>query len=172
MARSNLEVRFSRPFHLTLAAIGVTMVCAVGVYWLMSPNPTGGEANQYWLIVICGAGLLYYTVRSIRYLFDKAPQVVIGREGIWLGFGRNVLVPWNDVQWVRLRGLRPVLQIGVSVELFLRLRVSMWNLDDNLSAVQGAGSAFGIRGNGLDTSTREMLAAIEAWSRTVAPAVD
>lgn len=164
MSRSPLEVRYSQPFHLTLAVIGFGITIVAAGFWLLSEDRNGDRSSQFWLMAICAAGLLYYAIRSVRMIFDRRPQLVVDRKGIRLGFGRDVLIPWKDVQWVRTRGLRPMLQIGIPPETFVALRLSMWNLDDSLTPPQGAGSAVGIRGNGLDTSIADIATAIDQWN--------
>jgi hypothetical protein len=164
--RQPLEVRYSQPFHLCLAVIGIGLVGGFGLYSLvLAPEPVRSELNPQNLTIagICAAGLIYYAVRSIFMLLNRQPQVVVNRDGVWLGFGRGVQLGWHDIHWTRLKGLRPVLQLGITPQLFPGMRVSIWNLDDNLTAVQGAGSAVGIRGNGLDTTTREIHEAMLKW---------
>lgn len=164
--RERVEVRHSQPFHLTVAALGVSLVGAVGLWVLFADAGPSGEKFEHGrllLLGLCGVALLYYSGRSVWMLLDRRPHLVIDRDGIWYGFGRELLVPWSDVQWARRRGVRGTLMVGVPVELYLQFRLSLWNLDDSLTAVPGAGNAVGLRGNGLDRSTRDILDAIFAW---------
>jgi len=163
MAHQPFEVRYSRPYHLALAVIGIGLVATAAIYLVAEAGFELDRRGNLWLVGLCVFGLLFYAVRSLRLLADRRAQIVIGPEGVWLGFGRDVQLGWNEVHWVRLRGLRPVLQIGIPPSIHARLQLSLWHLDDNLTAVRGAGSAVGIRGNGLDRSTHDMQAAIEAW---------
>ncbi|HKU94809.1 MAG TPA: hypothetical protein VJR58_06010 [Vineibacter sp.] len=165
-----VEVRHSQTFHMTLAAIGMALLVITAIY---GAAVVMGEvqANQRpsWLIGLCAAAILYYVVRSVLRFRDRRPQVVIDRDGIHLGFGRDVLLPWDVVQWVRVRGIRPSLQIGVDLEHFAKARVSMWNLDDNLSSVPGAGPAIAVRAAGLDTKMKTLLDAVHAWKPSLRP---
>lgn len=162
-----LEVRYSGPFHLSVAAIGIGMAVVTGV-WMLAHHEAaigaGGASDGRILWVgLCAAALLYYAALSILKLRNRAPQFVVDRDGLWVGVGRDVLIPWSSIEWIRMRGIRPTLQIGVGPESLMKLRVSMWNLDDQLTSIPGAGAAFAIRGGGLDVPMRELADAISAW---------
>src|SRR5204862_7048735 len=104
---------------------------------------------------------------GVSRFFNRQPQVVIDRDGIALGFGRNRRFAWNEVQWVRLRRLamRPQLQVGLVPEVFVAadLKLSMWNLDDGLRPIRGVPAAVLVRDNGLDTSAAAMLDAVRSF---------
>jgi hypothetical protein len=165
-----LEVRHSQTFHMTLAAMGLVLLVIAGLYGaaiLMGEAKV--QERPSWLLLLCAAALLYYVIRSIRHFRDRRPQVVIDRDGVRLGFGRDLLVPWESIQWARVRGLRPALQFGVEPEHFTRARVSMWNLDDSLTTVPGAGAAIAVRAAGLDTSMKTVLEAMHAFKPSLRP---
>ncbi len=165
-----LEVRHSQTFNMTLAAIGMALLVIAGLYGfalLLGQAKTQGQPP--WLLLLIAAALLYYVVRSVLRFRDRRPQVVIDRDGIRLGFGRDLLVPWESILWARVRGIRPALQIGVAPEHFTKARVSMWNLDDNLASVPGAGPAIAVRAAGLDTSMKTVLEMIHAWKPSLRP---
>jgi hypothetical protein len=165
-----LEVRHSQTFNMTLAAIGMVMLAIAGLYgfaMLLGESRIPGQPP--WLLLLIVAGLLYYVVRSVLRFRDRRPQVVIDRDGIRLGFGRDLLVPWESVKWARVRGIRPALQLGVEPEHFTKARVSMWNLDDNLASVPGAGAAIAVRAAGLDTPMKTVLEMIHAWKPSLRP---
>ena len=134
--------------------------------WLLSnyDTPEGDHQNGrlIWL-ALCAAGLLYYAGRAIMRLRVTAPQIILDSKGIWLGFGRDVLLPWSDINLVRPRGVRRTLQIGITPELFVRLHLSMLNLDDNLTSIPGGGVSVGVRFSGLDRPMRDVYDAIRAW---------
>ncbi|MCW5748596.1 MAG: hypothetical protein KIT36_20570 [Alphaproteobacteria bacterium] len=165
-----LEVRHSQVFHMTLAAIGAVLLVISGMYGIATLM---GEAalndRPGWLLLLCGAAILYYVVRSVMRFRDRRPQLVVDRDGVHLGFGRDLLLPWESIHWARVRGLRPTLQLGVDPELFAKARVSMWNLDDNLTSVPGGGAALAVRASGLDTSMNTVLAAMHAWKPSLRP---
>jgi chorismate synthase len=100
-------------------------------------------------------------------LINRKPQVIIDRDGIVLGFGRNHRFAWRDVEWVRLRrlGFRPQVQIGLVPAAFIaaNLRLSMWNLDDSLRPVRGVPAAVLLRDNGLDTRSAALLDAVRSF---------
>ena len=64
----------------------------------------------------------YYVFVGISRTRNRQPQIVIDRDGIALGFGRNRRFAWDDIQWVRLRrlALRPQLEIGIAAAGFHR----------------------------------------------------
>jgi hypothetical protein len=165
-----LEVRHSQTFNLTLAAVGITLLVIAGLYGaatLMGEARMGREPS--WIMGLSALAILYYIVRSLMRFRDRRPQVVVDRDGVRLGFGRDVLLPWDAIQWARVRGTRSMLQIGVTPELFAAARVSLWNLDDSLTSIPGGGSAIGIRGAGLDTRMRTVLDSIHAWKPALRP---
>ena len=98
---------------------------------------------------------------------NRRPQIVIDRDGIALGFGRNRRFAWDDIEWVRLRrlALRPQLEIGVAPQAFIaaNLRLSMWSFDDGLRPIRGLPTAVLVRDNGLDTRASAMLDAVRAF---------
>ena len=175
--KRRLEVRYSQPFHLTLAFIGFGLSIGAGLWLLIAgglPVATEGANagkpgfdGRLMLVLLSVAGLLYYSVRSVFMLRNRAPQLTIDRDGIVVGFGRDIHIPWNDVQWARVRGTRRTMQFGVSPEIFLRMRASLFNLDDPIAQVPGGGSAFAVRGGGLDASCNEMLDVVKAWRPTL-----
>ncbi|MBX3500126.1 MAG: hypothetical protein KF889_11830 [Alphaproteobacteria bacterium] len=163
--RERLEIRFSQTFHVTLAAVGIMLPAASALWVLANYDRMVGEESSGRLILLGlgAAGLLYYAIRSILRLRETRPQIVIDNKGIWLGFGRDVLLPWADIRLARPRGMRRTLQIGITPELFGRLNLSLFNLDDNLTAVPGGGASVGVRFNGLDRPMRDVYDAIRAW---------
>ncbi|HJQ56157.1 MAG TPA: hypothetical protein VJ890_04585 [Vineibacter sp.] len=165
-----LEVRHSQTFHMTLAATGMVLLVIAGLYGAaLLMGEAALKDRPGWLILICGAAILYYVVRSVLRFRDRRPQVVVDRDGVRLGFGRDMLVPWDSIQWARVRGIRPSLQFGVDPDHFVKARVSMWNLDDNLTTVPGGGPALAVRAAGLDTSMRNVLEAMQAWKPSLRP---
>jgi hypothetical protein len=159
--RERLEIRFSQTFHVTLAAIGIILPIAA-VIWLLMNSDRLENGRLVWL-GLCTAGLLYYAVRAILRLRMTGPQIVVDGKGVWLGFGRDVLLPWSDINLARPRGIRRTLQIGITPELFMRLHLSLFNLDDNLTAIPGGGVSVGVRFNGLDHPMRDAYDAIRTW---------
>lgn len=165
-----LEVRHSQMFNMTLAAIGIALLVIAGIYGaavLMGEAQIQG--NSSWIMLLSVAAILYYVVRSILRFRNRRPQVVIDRDGVRLGFGRDLLVPWESIQWARVRGTRSMLQIGVTPEEATKAHVSLWNLDDNLTSVPGGGPAIGVRGAGLDTKMRTVLDSMRAWKPSLRP---
>lgn len=167
--RQPLEVRYGRPFHLSIAMLGFGLVAFAGMYLLTAPPDAGLDKLRTENLVLIGASataLLYYALRSTMMLRNRIPQLAADRDGLRLRFGRDVLVPWQDIQWLRVRGIRPMVQIGLAPQHLAGLHLSIWNLDDYLTAVPGAPTAVGIRCSGLDTPARDIHDALAAWHRS------
>jgi hypothetical protein len=163
--RERLEVRFSQTFHVTLAAIGVILPVVAAIWLAANFERLVGEGSngRFVFLGLCAAGLLYYAGRAIARLRETRPQIIVDNKGVWLGFGRDVLLPWSDIRLARPRGIRRTLQIGITPELYGRLNLSLFNLDDNLTAVPGGGASVGVRFNGLDRPMRDLYEAIRIW---------
>ena len=119
------------------------------------------------LFALLTIAMVFYGWLGLTRSLNRQPQVVIDRDGIVLGFGRNRRFTWAEVKWVRLRRLafRPQLQIELVPEVFVAadLRLSMWNLDDGLRPIRGMPAAVLVRDNGLDTSAATLLDAVRAF---------
>ena len=163
--RERLEIRFSRTFHVSLAAIGFILPAIVGIWLLANYDRlvVEGSAGRLVWLGLGAAAMLYYAGRSIAKLRETRPQLVIDSKGVWLGFGRDVLLPWVDIHLARPRGTRRTLQIGITPELYARLNLSLFNLDDHLTAVPGGGTSVGVRFGGLDRPMREVYEAMRTW---------
>ena len=119
------------------------------------------------LYLLLGLALAFYAWLGITRYVNRAPQVVIDRDGIALGFGRNRRFTWDEIEWVRLHRLaiRPQLQLGLAPQAFVdaNLRLSMWNLDDGLRPIRGVPAAVLVRDNGLDARAAAMLDAVKSF---------
>jgi hypothetical protein len=169
-----LEVRRSRPFNLTLAFFGLTLGVAAGGWALLewtgltvatgmaTADEQASQGRLMWM-ALCASAMLYYAIRAVAHLRETAPQIVVDAQGIRLGFGRNVSIPWDSIRWMRVRGLRATLQLGIDPMLIGPMNLTLWNLDDNLCSVPGGGAAVGVRGQGLDHSMRDVAQVILAY---------
>jgi hypothetical protein len=123
--------------------------------------------QRFVLIFLLALALGYYVVQGVARARNREPQIVIDRDGIQLGFGRNRRFAWDDIDWVRLRrlGFRPQLEIGLGGEAFMaaNLRLSLWGLDDSLRPVRGQPTTVLVRDNGLDTRASAMLDAVRSF---------
>ena len=162
-------VRFSVAHNLGMAAVAAAMIAvAIGHFAVNSENAPTLSLNdpRFVLFLTVAMAMAYYIFLGISRARDRTPQVAIGRDGIRLGFGRDRLLSWDDITWVRLRRLsfRPQLEIGLTDEAFLRsdLRLSIWNLDDGLRQARGQPTTVLVRDNGLDTRASAMLDAVKA----------
>ena len=58
------------------------------------------------LFAVLALAMVFYAWLGDQPLSSTAqPQVVIDRDGIALGFGRNRRFAWDEIEWVRLRRL-------------------------------------------------------------------
>ncbi|MFO1159608.1 MAG: hypothetical protein U1E60_12275 [Reyranellaceae bacterium] len=159
-----LEARYGVLHNLSMAAVSAVMVMAAILYFVRNPaNAPTLSLNdpRFALFAMLALAMGYYVFAGISRYLNREPQVVIDRDGLRLGFGRNSRIAWKDVQWVRLRrlALRPQLEVGVAPEAFMaaNLRLSMWNLDDGLRPIRGMPTAVLVRDNGLDCRASAML---------------
>lgn len=170
MGQSKLEARYGVLHNAGMAGVSIFMIGAAIVHFASgSTNAPTLSLNdpRFVLFSVLALALAYYIFLGIRHTRDRTPQIVIDHEGLILGFGRNKRIPWQDIQWVRLRrlALRPQLQIGIAPEAFVAadLRLSLLNLDDSLRPIRGMPTAVLVRDNGLDTKAAAMLDAVKRF---------
>ncbi|MFI4999358.1 MAG: hypothetical protein ACHQK9_05720 [Reyranellales bacterium] len=169
-AAEPVEARYGSLHNISMAIVAVGMVVVAIAHFITHPAnaPTVSlHDSRFVLFSLLALAMAFYAYLGVSRFLNRAPQVMIDRDGIALGFGRNRRFAWNDVQWVRLRRLafRPQLQVGLVPEAFVSadLRLSMWNLDDGLRPIRGVPAAVLVRDNGLDTSAAAMLDAVKAF---------
>jgi len=169
-AAQPLQARYGSLHNISMAVVAIGMVGAAIVHFATNsanaPTLSLKDA-RFVLFCVLAIAMGFYGWLGITRFINREPQVVIDREGIVLGFGRNRRFAWNEVQWVRLRRLafRPQLQVGIVPDAFVTadLKLSMWNLDDGLRPVRGVPAAVLVRDNGLDTSAAAMLDAVKSF---------
>ena len=165
-----VEVRYGRLHNASLSVIATGMVVVSIGHFFAQPErtPSVSLADPRFVLYLGLAMVMsFFAWQGGQRFADRTPQVVIDSQGLFLGFGRNKRIAWQDVQWVRVRrlGFRPQLQIGVAPEVFVAadLRLSQWNLDDALRPVRGTPAALAVRDNGLDSSAGAMLDAVRSF---------
>jgi hypothetical protein len=165
-----VEVRYGLLHNIGMAAVSVGMIVFVIFRFVTDPAnaPTISlNDTRFVMFSILALAMAYYVFIGLKRCLDRTPQLVIDHDGIMLGFGRDRRIPWSDIPWVGMRRLaiRPQLQIGLAPETFLAadLKLSNWNLDDNLRSIRGTPAAVMVRDNGLDTSASAMLDAVKAF---------
>jgi hypothetical protein len=165
-----MEVRYGRFHNISMAVVATGMIGIALLNIAHHPDraPTLSTADaRFALYLLLGLALVFYAWIGLSRFANRAPQVVIDRDGIALGFGRNRRFTWDEVEWVRLRRLafRPQLQIGLEPRAFAdaNLRLSPWNLDDGLRPIRGVPSALLVRDNGLDAQAAAMLDAVKSF---------
>ncbi|EFK97450.1 hypothetical protein LDC_0513, partial [sediment metagenome] len=109
-----LEARYSVLHNISMAVVSAGMVTAAIVYFVDNPaNAPTFSLNdpRFVMFAMLSVAMAYYVYLGISHWLDREPQVVIDREGVRLGFGRDRRIAWKDIQWLRLRrlALRPQL---------------------------------------------------------------
>lgn len=165
-----MEVRYGRLHNISMAVVATSMIGAVILNMTQHPDRAprlSFSDPRLDLYLLLGLALAFYAWLGIIRYVTRAPQVVIDRNGIALGFGRNRKFTWDEIEWVRLRrlALRPQLQIGLEPQAFVdaNLRLSMWNLDDGLRPIRGVPAAVLVRDNGLDARAAAMIDAVKSF---------
>jgi hypothetical protein len=165
-----MEVRYGRLHNISMAVVAAGMIGTALL--LMAQHPDRAPRlslndPRFDLYLLLGLALVFYAWTGLTRYVNRGPQVVIDRNGIALGFGRNRRFTWDEIEWVRLRRLaiRPQLQIGLEPQAFVdaNLRLSMWNLDDGLRPIRGVPAAVLLRDNGLETRAAAMLDAVKSF---------
>ena len=164
------EARYAAVHNIGMAVVAIVMIVGAIVHFATnSANAPTLSLNDPRFVLFAGLSIAmsYYAYLGVSRYANRQPQIVIDRDGILLGFGRNRRLAWEDIQWVRLRRLamRPQLQIGVVPGVFVSadLKLSQWHLDDSLRPVRGIPAAVLVRDNGLDMSAAAMLDAVRAF---------
>jgi len=165
-----LQARYGVLHNVGMAVIALAMIGGAIVHFVSdaaSAPALSLNDPRFVLFLLMALAMGYYAFLGISHYLNREPQVVIDRDGVLLGFGRNRRIPWTDIEWVRLRrmALRPQLQVGLVPEAFVAadLRLSLFSLDDNLRPIRGMPAAVLVRDNGLDTGSAAMLDAVKAF---------
>lgn len=169
-ARPPLEVRYSRPFYLSMLVIG--MVCSVAAIKLAIDPPrlagsdTATRPSTFIWVLLVGILLTMaaYMWRAMKRLTTPLPAIVVRPEGLVLNIGGPRLFRWTDITAVGMgrRNLRSRLEIGVVHERFAELNLPKLFSDDNFAAVRQKPDTIGITGQGLDRPLTDVLDAIRA----------
>ena len=165
-----MEVRYGRLHNISMAVVATGMIGTALLLMAQHPDRVPRVSfndPRFDLYLLLGLALAFYAWLGISRYVTRAPQVVIDRDGIALGFGRNRRFTWDEIEWVRLHRLaiRPQLQLGLAPQAFVdaNLRLSMWNLDDGLRPIRGVPAAVLVRDNGLDARAAAMLDAVKSF---------
>jgi hypothetical protein len=165
-----VEARYGTLHNVGMAVVAVLMVAIAISHFAIHPDkaPTFSIGDQrFVLFTALAIAMLTYSWIGVRRALNRQPQIVIDRDGIAVGFGRDRRFTWSEIQWVRLRRLafRPQLQVGLVPEAFMaaNLRLSMWNLDDGLRPIRGVPASVMVRDNGLDVRASAMLDAVKSF---------
>ena len=165
-----VEARYGSLHNISMAVVSLGMIVVAIAHFVTNPAdaPTLSLNDpRFVLFAMLALAMGYYVFVGVSRALNRQPQVVIDRDGIALGFGRNRRFAWDDIGWVRLRrlALRPQLEVGLAEQAFIdaNLRLSMWNLDDGLRPVRGMPTAVLVRDNGLDTRASAMLDAVRTF---------
>ena len=170
MAAKPVEARYGTFHNISMAVVSAGMIGIAILHFVNNPtNAPSLSMNdpRFVLFTLLALAMAYYVFVGISRYLNRRPQIVIDRDGIALGFGRDRRFAWDDIEWARLRrlALRPQLEIGVAPQAFMAadLRLSMWSFDDGLRPIRGLPSAVLVRDNGLDTRASAMLDAVRTF---------
>ena len=170
MANKPVEARYGSFHNISMAVVSAGMIGIAILHFVNNPTnaPTLSMNDpRFVLFTLLALAMAYYVFVGISRYLDRRPQIVIDRDGIALGFGRDRRFAWDDIEWARLRrlALRPQLEIGVAPQAFTAadLRLSMWSFDDGLRPIRGLPSAVLVRDNGLDIRASAMLDAVRRF---------
>lgn len=167
-AGPRLTARYSIPHNISMAGVSAGMIAVAIVHFANNPQnaPTLSLNDpRFTLFTMLALAMAYYIYLGVSRARDRTPQVEVGHDGIRLGFGRDRLLAWDGIAWVRLRrlGFRPQLEIGLTDQAFLQsnLRLSQWSFDDSLRPVRGQPTTVLVRDNGLDARSSALLDAVK-----------
>ena len=165
-----VEARYGLVHNIGMTVASALMITAAIVHFATNSNnaPTLSLNDPRFVVfALLAMAMGYYAFLGVSRFRNREPQVVIDRDGILLGFGRNHRLAWDDIQWVRLRRLamRPQLQVGIAPQAYMAadLKLSPWYLDDSLRPIRGMPSAILVRDNGLDVTASAMLDAVRTF---------
>jgi hypothetical protein len=170
VANKPVEARYGSFHNISMAVVSAGMIGIAILHFVNNPtNAPSLSMNdpRFVLFTLLALAMAYYVFVGISRYLDRRPQIVIDRDGIALGFGRDRRFAWDDIEWARLRrlALRPQLEIGVAPQAFMAadLRLSMWSFDDGLRPIRGLPSAVLVRDNGLDIRASALLDAVRTF---------
>ena len=170
MAAKPVEARYGSFHNISMAVVSAGMIGVAILHFVNNPsNAPSLSMNdpRFVLFTLLALAMAYYVFVGISRYLNRRPQIVIDRDGIALGFGRDRRFDWNDIEWARLRrlALRPQLELGIAPQAFMaaNLGLSMWSFDDGLRPIRGLPTAVLVRDNGLDTRASAMLDAVRRF---------
>jgi hypothetical protein len=170
VANKPVEARYGSFHNISMAVVSAGMIGIAILHFVNNPtNAPSLSMNdpRFVLFTLLALAMAYYVFVGISRYLNRRPQIVIDRDGIALGFGRDRRFAWDDIEWARLRrlALRPQLEVGIAPQAFMAadLRLSMWSFDDGLRPIRGLPSAVLVRDNGLDIRASAMLDAVRAF---------
>ncbi|MEA2849101.1 MAG: hypothetical protein QOG78_4382, partial [Rhodospirillaceae bacterium] len=133
MATKPVEARYGSLHNISMAVVSAGMIGIAILHFANNPaNAPSLSMNdpRFVLFTLLALAMAYYVFVGISRYANRRPQIVIDRDGIALGFGRDLRFAWDDIEWARLRrlALRPQLEIGIAPQAFMavNLRLSMW----------------------------------------------
>ena len=125
-AAKPVEARYGSLHNISMAVVSAGMISVAVLHFVTHPAnaPTLSPNDpRFVLFSLLAVAMAYYVFVGISRYRNRRPQIVIDRDGIALGFGRDRRFAWDDIQWARLRrlALRPQLEIGIAPARALRI---------------------------------------------------
>src|SRR5438876_9779732 len=94
-----LKARYGSLHNISMAVVAVGMVGAAILHFATNsanaPTPSLNDP-RFVLFAVLAIAMAFYGWLGITRFLNREPQVVIDRDGIALGFGRNRRFTWND----------------------------------------------------------------------------
>ena len=123
-AATPVEARYGSLHNSSMAVVSAGMISVAILHFATHPAnaPTLSMNDpRFVLFSLLAVAMGYYVFVGISRTINRRPQIVIDRDGIALGFGRDRRFAWDDIQWARLRrlALRPQLEIGIAPPAFV-----------------------------------------------------
>ncbi len=164
------EVRYSRPFYLSMLVIG--LVCSVAAIKLAfdPPRLPGAEVAPHlpsYMWILLGGLLLTmgaYLWRAMKRLTSPLPALGVRAEGIVLNIGVPRLLRWEEIESATMGRyhMRNRIELKIAPQRFAEFNLPKLFADDNFMAIRQKPSTIGITGQGLDRSLDEIMQAVRA----------
>ncbi|MGE5149875.1 MAG: hypothetical protein ACM3II_07115, partial [Rhodospirillaceae bacterium] len=103
-----MEVRYGRLHNISMAVVAAGMIGAALLLMVQHPDRAprlSVDDSRFDLYLLLGLALAFYAWLGLTRYLNRDPQVVIDRNGLTLGFGRDRRFTWDEIEWVRLRRL-------------------------------------------------------------------
>jgi hypothetical protein len=101
-AAKPVEARYGALHNISMAVVSLGMIAVAIAHFVANPAnaPTlSMNDSRFVLFAMLALAMSYYVFVGVSHYLDRRPQVVIDRDGIALGFGRNRRFAWDEIGW-------------------------------------------------------------------------